>query len=303
MDESYTIEEDVTRSNFAFLLNHNLDIRGSMGLFPDKAAVQDLSAIDHHDTTQQFLCSKSSSASVFDRLVQDTNRRSYASKKVNDYRLQLELEYENSFLSQARMSKTCESDLLTRLIQDTQRRYRNYELIENFKKEKEAVKESVKWPLNKTMQVVNRLAWDKREQASSRENLKKTIEEQEVQILQKIRDSKHPKRPINQEIMKRITASCSPTCKHVEKSREKSLTSTKSSRCIKEVIDRLHKTSPIKIIIPYSPEKNKTPVRQKSITRFQTSPRRKVNPDTDDLLMKIKANGGRYKRPNAKSIY
>jgi hypothetical protein len=281
MDDSYTIEEDVTRSNFAFLLNHNLDIRGSMGLFPDKAAVQDLSAIDHHDTTQQFLCSKSSSASVFDRLVQDTNRRSYASKKVNDYRLQLELEYENSFLSQARLSRTCESDLLTRLIQDTQRRFRNYELIENFKKEKEAVKESIKWPLNKTMQVVNRLAWDKREQASSRENLKKTIEEQEVQILQKIRDSKHPKRPINQEIMKRITASCSPTCKHVEKQREKSL----------------------KIVIPYSPETKKTPVRQKSITRFQTSPRRKANPDTDDLLMKIKANGGRYKRPNAKSIY
>lgn len=268
MYESDNIEEDVTRSNFAFLLNHNLDIRGSMGLFPEKPRTSEISAIEPHDTTRPYLYSKSSSSSVFERLVIDSNRRSFANRKISDHRLMLELEYENSFLSQAKLTKSNEEQLISRLVCDTNRRQNNYEAIEKLKKTQELEScEKKTWPVEKTNALINRLAADCRTRQSERENVKKSIVESEIKQLQRIRQEKHPRRKLDEEVLKRVTSSVSPECKHRKKSPGKPLKVTGSPAKIEKIVERLHKKSPLRLHLPYGSE------------------------EMDDYLMKLKAKG------------
>ena len=287
MDDTENIEEEITRTNFTYFLDHCLTIKGSMGLFPEKVQGPDISAIEHHDTSQQFLHSKSSSTSVFDRLVSDTNRRTGASKKVNDYRIMLGLEYENSFLSQAKLSRANEDNLLTRLVLDTQRRYQNYEILDNYKKAKEKPKEFPKFPQEKTNEIVSRLFVDSRQKIEERQNVKKQILEEEIKLLKNIRNQRHPRRELNKDIIDRITTSSSPSrCKHLQNSNEVTIRSSKSVKKIRDVVDRLHKSSPLKIHIPYKSENHREQNRMNDI-------RKKINDDYDDYLIKFKANGGK----------
>lgn len=286
MEDSESIDEDVTRSNFALLENHNLDIKGSMGLFKERTP--DLSAIEIHETmTQQFLISKSSSTSVFDRLASDTNRRANASMKVQDYRLMLELEYENSFLNPSKISQTTETSLISRLLLDSERRKNNKEALEKFKISENSKKKFVKWPAQKTTEVVSRLAIDKRHQIEKRAEVKNKILEEEIKRLESIRNNKHPRRKIDRDVMGRILGSISPDCKFKEKKEE--IRPKKSWNEIKQVVDRLHRTSPLKIVMKdfgsvrrISPPKSARPV---------CSPLRKSNIETDDYLMTLKAKG------------
>lgn len=286
MDDSKYLEEEVTRSNFAFLSNHYLDVKGSMGLFRDKSTVQDLSAIDHKESTQQFYHSKTSSKLVFDRLIQDSNRRSYATKKIEDYRLMLELEYENSLLSQPRFNKSAQEELVSRLMLDSQRRQRNKEVIQKFKSEQESLVESFKIPLEQTTKIVARLAVDSRSKYLQRESLYQKIKDKAIMILDKIRTQKHPKRKLDPDVIQRIT-STSPNCKHTHADpRPSSKSLTKSS--LKEVLDRLHKKSPLKIYIPYSPSPKKKPSRTKSARKPITN---RSNLEDDDYYLRLKASG------------
>ena len=294
MQDCDNIEEEVTRSNFAFLLNHNLDICGSMGLFPHKLSATDISAIERRDSTQQFLHSKSSATTVFDRLITDSNRRTYASKKVNDYRLMLELEYENSFLSQAKLSKASEEALISRLVEDTNRRSRNSETIENLKKSQEmsSERESFRWSARETSRVVSRLSADTRDKFKERDRVKKNLLEEEIRFFESIRTAKHPKRKINKEVFERIISpisrSISPRCKRAMKEGGGPVRVCGSPVRIQGVVDRLHKSSPLKLYIPYSKERERSLERGK-----RASPRKYINEDVDDYLMKVKANGGR----------
>ena len=290
MEDTENIEEEVTRSNFAFFLNNNLNIKGSMGLFPDRIQVSDISAIERQDSSsQQFLHSKSSSASVFDRLIQDTNKRLYASKKVSDYRIMLELEYENSFLTQAKLSRESEDELLNRLMLDAQRRYKNYEVLENFKKNKEKNKEFIKLPAEKINELTTRLSANTKNKIQERENINKIRHEEEIKSLQIIRNQKHPKRELNKDIFYRITAPKSPPkCTNNVNGKEKILMSSASAKTIQEVVDRLHKTSPLKINIPFKDKKNK---KVKASEKFSLTSRRKTF--DDDYSIKLKANGGK----------
>ena len=282
MDDSHYLEEEVTRSNFVFMVNHNLDVKGSMGLFPDKITTSDISAIERHDSTQQFYLSKSSTSSVFDRLVQDTNRRTMAGKKVNDYRRMLQIEYENSFLSQAKITRDKEENLLTRLIEDTKRRCRRYEALKELKQQTESPPRSVKWPINKTQQVVSRLSVDSRQRFLHRESLLKNIEDEEAKIFQKIRDQRHPKRGLDFDVFHRITGLASSSCRHSSVSQEV-IKSAKSAKDMKNLVERLHKRSSLKLFVPYlSPENS---ARTKSSKR-SPSPKKKI--DVDDYIMKLK---------------
>ena len=182
MEESDPIEEEITSSNLLCLQNHNLDIRGSMGMFPEKNQMQEISAIYNNEKTQQSLYSKSSLNSVFDRLVNDTNRRINASRKIGEFKQKLETERDNSFLSQKRISKTTEYDLLNRLILDTQRRSRKYEAIENYKKSYETCSSPSRISPEKTREIVSRLSRDTRRRDVAREEVKKNIKELEISI-------------------------------------------------------------------------------------------------------------------------
>lgn len=212
MESFEPIEEEVTRSNFALLENHYLDVKGSMGLFGCK--MPDLSAITVHETTTQpFFNSKCSSLSVFDRLAADTNRRNNASMMVQDYRLMLELEYENSFLNKDKLSCDRETKLISRLMSDSERRKRNKETAEKLKKVETQCIKSLKWPAEKTDRVVKRLFIDKRGQSMKREEIKKSIEDLQFRTFEEIRNARHPRRKIDDERMKRITTSRSPEFK------------------------------------------------------------------------------------------
>ena len=285
MEDSEQVDEDVTRSNFALLENHNMDIKGSMGLFKER--MPDLSAIEVHETmTQQFLISKSSSSSVFDRLASDTNRRANASMKVQDYRLMLELEYENSFLNPTRISLKRETSLISRLLLDSDRRKNNKEALENLKNSENSTRKFVKWPAEKTIEVVARLATDKRNQMEKREEVKNKMVEEEIRRLESIRNNRHPRRKIDKKVMERILGSISP--RGMERKEE--VRPKKSWNEVKKVVDRLHRTSPLKIVIKdfggvrrrISPPKSARPV---------FSPSRKSNIETDDYLMTLKAKG------------
>ena len=238
MESFEPIEEEVTRSNFALLENHYLDVKGSMGLFGCK--MPDLSAITVHETTTQpFFNSKCSSSSVFDRLAADTNRRNNASMMVQDYRLMLELEYENSFLNKDKLSCDRETKLISRLMSDSERRKRNKETAEKLKKVESQCIKGLKWPAEKTDRVVKRLFIDKRGQSTKREEIKKSIEELEIRTFEEIRNARHPRRKVDDEVIKRISTSRSPEYKC--SSRNCSPDAKVGSMTRRENTERLHK--------------------------------------------------------------
>jgi hypothetical protein len=271
--DSDSIEEEVTRSNFMLLENHNLDIKGSMGLFKDK--LPDLSAITPYETTTQpFLNSKCSSLSVFDRLASDTNRRANASMRVQDYRLMLELEYENSFLKPLRLSANSESQLISRLLSDSIRRKKNQETLEKLKKSESPCKQFEKWPAFKTDEVVRRLFVDKRSEIKKRDEVKKELEEKQVEILERIRERRHPKRKIDQKVMSRVVASPSPNCKCGIS--PKSPSPKRKWNDVKDIVEKLHRGSSFKGF---------------GSARKIHGPRKKSVLEADDYLITLKAKG------------
>lgn len=286
MDDSDSVDEDVTRSNFMFLENHNLDIKGSMGLFKDR--LPDLSAIEVHETmTQQLFISKTSSSSVFDRLVSDTNRRANASMKVQDYRLMLELEYENSFLNPVKISRKNETNLITRLLQDSERRKSNKQAVENLKKSQTQITNFIKWPAEKTAEVVSRLSTDKRSQIEKRTEIKNSIFEKELKALDSIRNKRHPRRKLDKDVVGRILGSASPECKCGEPKQE--MKKKKSWKEINRVVERLHRPSPVRVVInEFSSSKKISPPK---LARPVGSPLKGSNLETDDYLMTLKAKG------------
>lgn len=245
-------EEELTQSYFKFLMQHNLDIKGSKNLFDMKNS--ELTSINLPETTTSPLISpvspifspKNNHNSVFDRLISDTNRRTSTAIKLKDYRIMLEQEYENSLLSPSRISKETESNLISRLINDSERRKSDKNLREKMKDEANNNKSTVKHSATKVKQIVNRLFVDKRKTIEKRNTLKQSIVEKEINELKEIREKKHPHRKVNKEDILRV-AEKPIKCKHV-KSEEK--LPRKNWNEVKQAVDRLYNKGGLRISIP-----------------------------------------------------
>lgn len=238
MDDD-SVEEEITRTKFDNLPNYFLDLTPSRNKFERLL----ISLPESPDKTLA-LTLPSPKKSVFDRLIQDTNRRTETQVKVKDYRLMLEQEYENSFLSPVRLSKEAENKLLDRLISDTERRKQNFIELEKRKQSLSPVSVShVKWPAEKTEVIVNRLHSDRRDEYRRREQAQVSKIKSEIGKLEIIREKNHPKRKLDEERIKKISVK-SPKCRHSEEKSE-----DKRKRTWKETlttVNRLHKSSSFK---------------------------------------------------------
>ena len=238
MDDD-SVEEEITRTKFDNLPNYFLDFTPSRNKFERLA----ISLPQSPDKTLA-LTLPSPKRSVFDRLVHDTNRRTETQVKVKDYRLMLEQEYENSFLSPVRLSKEAENKLMDRLLGDSERRKQNLIELEKRKQSLSPVSVShAKWPAEKTEVVVNRLHCDRRDEYKRREQAQSSKIKSEVGKLETIREQKHPKRKVDEERIKKISVK-SPKCRHLDEKNEE-----KPKKTWKETlttVNRLHQNSSFK---------------------------------------------------------
>lgn len=284
-------EEELTQSYFNVLLQHSLDVNVSKNLF--KAKSSKLTSINLPETTTSPLFSpKNSPSSVFDRLITDSNRRASTALKLQDYRVMLEQEYENSLLSPVRISKESESNLVLRLITDSERRKNDKIAKEKLKTEENSTKCSVKHSAGKVKEVVNRLFVDKRKKIEKRNELKESKEEKEIAKLKEIREKIHPCRKVNQEAVLKI-AQKSTTCKHVK---NEAKAPRKSWNEVKLVVNRLYTKGGLRLSIPEG--NSKTSISPLKSTR--ASLLRLDDLDKDDFLISLKARS-KLPFPNNKS--
>ncbi|CAG9320453.1 unnamed protein product [Blepharisma stoltei] len=201
MDEpSISYSENLSTSHFEEIQSHALIVEGSMGVFNITSSFEKNMGENIHGPTSTYesipvlplsptlmtLDSPTHPIRVFERLIEDVNKRNHLKKKIETFVVQREEEQSKKFKSPRKLTKDQVEDLYNRLLLDQQKRQEAQNLRQLMRESPTRELPKVMMSKKKEEELLYRLheyAQKKKEWIEIMQEKKQRLEEEEIERL------------------------------------------------------------------------------------------------------------------------
>lgn len=220
MDEpSFMYSENLTTDHINYFQTHILDIRGSMNIFdrvqspsPSKNSMMINIPANSIDLvpTLPLNFGPSPINCIFERLIDDTNRRSVLKEKIESFSIQRDMQTADKFKSPKRMRRDQVDELYNRLLLDQKQRQEALNMRQVMRESPTRETSNVRISKQQEKEMLNRLqdyALQKKVWIEAMQEKKKRLEEAEIQRLK----SSSSKRSRDPNLFERLSIPKTPS--------------------------------------------------------------------------------------------